>query len=116
METNFLLDLKAARRKAGLSQPDCAHLMGCSRNVISQLEGGRRIPTIYEICALSLIYGRSFESLFGQVFADVRRRTAKNLETLPWSGQDTLDRFNRQKTLDALAERLTVEADMENGG
>ena len=74
MHTAFAQDLKVARRKSGLSQLDCGHLLDINQQRMSQLENGKSLPTIPEICSLSLIYGRSFESLFGSVFLEVRNQ------------------------------------------
>lgn len=102
----FAHDLKVARRKSGLSQRDCGHLLAISQQRISQLETGRDLPTIPEICSLSLIYGRSFESLFGSVFDEVRKQISEQLTTLPNSKKGWIERFNRHSTLNRLAARL----------
>jgi len=110
MFEDFVFDLKVARKKSGLSQIDCGHLINVSSHVISQLEKGKRPPTIQEICALSLIYGRTFESLFSEVFVQVRAHLAKALETLPEPKQkDRPETVNRTNTLNGLASRLLNE-------
>ena len=110
MFEEFMLDLKVARKKSGLTQGDCGHLIGGSNHKISQLERGERPPSIREICALSLIYGRTFESLWGEMFAEVRESLAKNLETLPEPVSQHPSGFNRAGTLEALAQRLLEES------
>jgi transcriptional regulator with XRE-family HTH domain len=109
MFDDFILDLKVARKKAGLSQADCGHLIGGTNHKISQLEHGDRMPTIREVCALSLIYGRNFESLFGEIFQQVRRDLSTNLETLPDQTSNRPETFNRAKTLERLSQRLLEE-------
>ena len=109
MFDDFIFDLKVARKKAGLSQADCGHLIGGTNYKISQLEHGDRMPTIREICALSLIYGRNFESLFGEVFQQVRKDLSTNLETIPERKSNRPEMFNRAKTLEGLAQRLLEE-------
>lgn len=116
MTKEFILDLKVARRKAGLTQADYSHLLGRSRSVAGQLETGKRLPNLKEICALSLIYGRTFESLFSAVFAQARHELAENLASLPDVQSTQASTFNRSSSLDALAERLTVESTMGYGG
>ena len=116
MFEEFILDLKVARKKSGLTQDDCGHLIGGTSHKISKLERGERPPTIREICALSLVYGRSFESLFGEMFAQVRKDLSQNLETLPEPEKRRPGGFNRSKTLEGLAERLLEESHPRNAG
>ena len=115
MFDEFIFDLKVARKKAGLSQADCGHLIGGTNHKVSQLERGDRTPTIREICTLSLIYGRSFESLFGEMFGQVRKDLSTNLETLPGRTSNRPEYFNRTKTLECLAQRLLEEKTVTYG-
>ncbi len=112
MFEEFIFDLKVTRKKSGLTQADCGHLIGVSSTVICQLETGKRLPTIKEISALSLIYGRSFETLFAPVFTEVRKELAENLLTIPEPGNDWLGSEDREHTLDALARRLDDESNL----
>jgi len=112
MFEEFIFDLKVARKKSGLTQADCGHLLGKSGTLVSQLESGSRIPTIKEISALSLIYGRSFESLFGPIFSEIRKELAENLVTLPEPGNDWMGAVDREHTLDALAKSLDDESNL----
>ena len=109
MNHNFSIDLRSVRRKAGLTQEDCGHLLGGSPSAIRQLESGSRLPTLMEICTLSLIFGRSFESLFGDLMMQCRQDLAERLGTLPDPQEPHASTFNRKSTLDALAERLDAE-------
>jgi transcriptional regulator with XRE-family HTH domain len=111
MINDFALELKTARRKAGLSQADCAHLLGVHPSKISLLESGRVLPSIRHICRLSVMYGRSFESLFGDIFNDARRCVRKQLHLMPEAPRRWLGNFNRENTLRALANRLNSEPD-----
>lgn len=106
MTTKFALDLKVARRKSGLSQDDCAHLLDVHRSRISKLELGKQPPSVREICTLALIYGKSFESLFGSVFENVRRSLREQLATLPKQKGVWLGSMNRSHTLSKIASRL----------
>lgn len=106
MYSSFAHDLKKARRQSGLSQSDCAHLLGVSKRRISSFETGKVLPSVPEICALSLIFGRSFESLFGPVFLDARTDLKTRLAALSSRNRSWLERFNRKHTLNTLAERL----------
>ena len=106
MINEFTLDLKVARKRSGLTQIDCAHLLSIHPSLISQTENGKRMPTIREICTLSLVYGRSFESLFAGIFADARGDLQERLATMPEAPKHWLGRHNRQHTLGRLADRL----------
>ena len=102
----FSLDLRAARRNSGLRQVDCAHLMGADKSKISNLERGRQHPTVRDICTLSMIYGRTFESLFAGIFDEVRADLAMHLPTLPEPNPHYKRRLSREKTLQELEERI----------
>lgn len=106
MFNEFTLDLKVARRRSGLTQIDCAHLLNIHPSLVSQIENGKRMPTIREICTLSLVYRRSFESLFAGIFADARDDLRERLTTIPDAPKHWLGRNNRQHTLNTLAEHL----------
>ena len=115
MTNNFALDLRVARRKSGLSQQDCAHLVDVQQSRISKLESGKRPPSVQEICTLSLIYGKSFESLFGSVFKNARQLLRDQLATIPNSPKHWLGRLNRSHTLDSIAGRLEVSNPKDHG-
>ncbi len=102
----FALDLKVARRKSGLTQQDCAHLLDVHKAKISLLEQGKTLPSVLDICTLSLLYGKSFESLFGSVLEDAHRILKDRLATLPMASNRWLGRFTRQNSLNRLAARL----------
>ena len=106
MINEFTLDLKVARKRSGLTQIDCAHLLNIHPSLVSQTENGKRLPTVREICTLSLIYGRSFESLFAGIFADARDDIQERLASIPDAPKHWLGRHNRQHTLDRLADLL----------
>ena len=106
MITEFALDLKVARRKAGLSQQDCAHLLEVHPSKISLIEHGKAMPSVRDICTLSLIYGKSFESLFSVIMAEVTDALRDRMTTLPECPRQWLPKFNRQNTLNNLAARL----------
>ena len=101
--TDFALDLKAARRQSGLTQEDCAHLMGCNAAKLTRLERGERLPGIQEMVFLGLIFGRTFENLFAGLLKDCRDVLSKNLETLPEGPKRWSFGSNRQKSLDRIA-------------
>lgn len=111
MSSQFALDLRLARKKAGYTQDDIAHLLSAHQSVVSALEHGKRHPSLTEIVELSLIYGRSFESFFEEVMADCKKRLAKRLSTLPTPGRKTGSTFNRPASLARFKRRLTNPPD-----
>ncbi|MEP3300283.1 MAG: helix-turn-helix transcriptional regulator [Pseudoruegeria sp.] len=76
-------DLKVARKKSGLTQNDCSHLVGVSRSTLSQIELGERMPSIKELISMSLLFGRSFDSLYADLLAEVRVELTDKLQTMP---------------------------------
>ena len=115
MLKEFAFDLKVARRKSGLSQSDCAHLLDVERSKISRLERGDSPPSVRDICTLSLIYGKSFESLFGTIFDEVRDGLRERLANIPSQAGNRISQFNRTNTLNLLAARLETIADHDHG-
>ena len=111
MSTEFALDLRLARKKSGLTQRDCAHLLNVHASKVSALEQGKLLPTLIEICTLSLIYGRSFESLFGALMRDIRQSLKERLQTIPRDTRTFAGTFHRAKSLERLGRRLDEEQD-----
>ena len=107
MSTEFALDLRAARRKAGYTQGDIAHLLDHHQSHVSDLEKGQVRPTLEQIVTLSLIYGRSFESLFGEVMTESQSHLTTRLASLP-PGNETAGTFNRGSSLKKLERRLAA--------
>ncbi|MCJ8325159.1 MAG: helix-turn-helix domain-containing protein [Rhizobiales bacterium] len=106
MEKIFALDLKVARRESGLKQQDCAYLLGISPTKMSMMETGKLVPSVREVCTLSFIYGKSFESLFDSIFDEVKVELCDRLNSLPEGKDSELENFNRSHTLNDLFERL----------
>ena len=115
MSNSFALDLKVARKKSGLTQADLAHLLGASRGKISHLERGDSIPTVRDICTLSMVYGKSFESLFAPVFKEITKKLNGRLSSLPDAPKGWLGRFNRRNTLSKLATRINERSAQDHG-
>ena len=103
---SIALDLKAARRKAGLLQADCAHLIGVHPSRISLIENGRARPSLFEIATLSVVYGKPIESLLAPLMEDVIRCLVDRLASLPAAPKGRRGTFNRAHTLSQLAIRL----------
>ena len=73
---------------------------------ISRLEAGKVTPTLLEFCKLSVIYGRSFETLFFETMTQAKKEVCHLLPSLPESSTRSLSRFNRNNTLNRLASQL----------
>ncbi len=106
MSQAFAFDLKVARKKSGLTQQDCAHLLDVHKAKISLLEQGKTLPSVLEICTLSILYGKSFESLFGGLMEEAHRGLKDRLTTLPEISNRWIGRFIRHNTLNRIAARL----------
>ena len=100
------MDLRLARRKAGLTQGDIAYLMNCHQSLITRLERGIRQPTLEQIVDLSLIYGRSFEAFFESLMTDRQIRLRDRLTCLPTVVRKTSHTTNRTCSLRRLRKRL----------
>lgn len=110
MTTQFSLELRVARKNAGLTQYDVAHLLSTKQSNVSRFEKGSRMPNQEQLIKLSLIYGKSFENLYAKMVHDARRALLTQLETLPdEKAGRTSSTFNRPETLERLRERLIVE-------
>lgn len=109
MSTEFSLDLRKARRVAGLRQEDVAHLMGMSSTSVSRLERGQRRPSLVQIVTLSLIFGRSFESFFATTMEEVKGDLRRRILSLPEVGRVYVGIGNRQHAIDRLARFLAAE-------
>jgi transcriptional regulator with XRE-family HTH domain len=109
MSTQFALDLRLARRKAGYTQEDVAHLLSSHQSLVSELEQGRRRPSLEQIIELSLIYGRSFESFFAELLTECQVELQKRLKRLPEVTKTTAHTFNRANSLKRLTRRLASQ-------
>jgi hypothetical protein len=70
---------------------------------------GRRRPTLEEICTLSVIYGRTFESFFGEVMEEVKANLRTRILTMPKNTRTYAGTLNRDKSIERLARRLAEE-------
>ncbi|MGX9355016.1 helix-turn-helix transcriptional regulator [Roseobacteraceae bacterium S113] len=111
MSSQLALDLRLARKKAGYTQDDLAHLLNTHQTVVSQLEHGKRRPSLTEIIDLSLVYGRSFENFFAEVLAERKKHLSIRLSTLPTPGRKAMSTFNRPGSLARLKRRLAEGQD-----
>lgn len=115
MSTEFAIDLRLARRKAGYTQRDIAHLLGTNQTLVSELERGHELPNLEQIVSLSVIYGRSFESLFSEVMRTVRGKLRRRVLRMPDGVRSYVGTFNREASIERLARRLAAESE-DHGG
>jgi len=110
MSNQFAQDLRLARRKAGLTQDDVALLVGTQQSAIGAMEKGTQMPSVDQVCLFSLIFGRSFESLFAQSLERGRSVLRENMPCLPAKRQHSAETFNRGLTLKRLELRLSEKS------
>ena len=103
---DFSQTLLVARRQAGLSQAECAHLLGASRSHISRLESGKATPDVADLCGVALIFGRTMEIFSGTLFTERAKEMKERIFDLPEPRTKWLGHFNRNSTLDRLADRV----------
>ena len=108
MKNFFVLDLKVTRREAGLTQADCAHLLGIDKSTFAKLERGERTISIRQACLLAIVYGQPLDSLLSAHLEESTTQLRKRLATLPKASSRWIGTFNRQSTLSDLAERLSA--------
>lgn len=111
MSTQFALDLRLARKKAGYTQEDVAHFLSAHQSVVSDLEHGKLRPSLEQIIELSLIYGRSFGSFFEAMMAETKEHLSVRLATLPSPMRKTASTFNRPGSLARLKRRIEEVSD-----
>ena len=116
MTNEFALDLKVARKKAGLTQADCAHLLSVDQARISLLERGKAKPSMRELGLFSVIFGRPFERLFSGLVVEAAHELSGRLSSVPTCPRHWPARLNRSHTLENLAERLAAFSPWEHGG
>ncbi|ANK80036.1 MAG: hypothetical protein TEF_12595 [Rhizobiales bacterium NRL2] len=116
MQNELSLDLRVARRQAGLTQADCGHLLGIDASRVSKIEKGKRQLLPLDMCALALIYGRPMDSLYAPLIREAEVRIGERFPTLPAPPSRWAGTFNRQQTLSALAERLEASQRRIHGG
>ena len=108
MTYNFAPDLQAARRKAALTQADCAHLLGVDYTRISKLESGQRLPSVTELSILCLIFNENIAAVQKKVIATEGRVLGELLSSMPDCPKTWLNRRGRINTLNGIAARLSA--------
>ena len=102
----YSLDLKVARRKSGLSQADCAHLLGVDPSRLSKLEGGKSTPSIYELSLLCFVFDTPSSTVYDRILASLALALGERLTSMPKCPENWPDQYNRRSTLNTLAEKL----------
>lgn len=115
MIDQLAIELRAARRKSGLSQEDCAHFLDVHPSKISLLESGRALPSVTQTYMLSMIYGRTLESFFAGHFREVRKELRLRLQNAPEAPKRWAGNFSRDNTFRALSHRLSSVTNEEYG-
>ena len=103
---DFSDSLADARRKAGLSQTECAHLLGMSQSRMSRLELGRTVPSVEDLCGVAVLFGRTMEFLVEPTFQDRAVTIRERLYLLPEPRTGWLGRFARHNSLRNLEARV----------
>lgn len=116
MKNQLILDLKVARRQAGLTQADCAYLLGMTDSAFAKLEKGKRELSAEYLCLLSIIHNWPLDELMATGLQAAKAELAVRLETLPAPSTRWMGTFNRQNSLSALAERLCQIDPQEHAG
>lgn len=115
MQSDLALHLRVLRRKSGLTQADFAHLLGVHRTRVSHWEGGKTLPDPRDLCVMSLVFGRSIESLLAGLMVDARQKLERRLGTMPSAPRNWPGRINRVHALNALGARLETLTRHDNG-
>lgn len=106
MTSDIALELKVARRNAGLRQRDCARLLGVHPSRVSKLESGANVPSITDLYILSLIYGKPIDRFLSGIKRELHSALAIRLATMPKAPRKWLGKMNRLHTMQTLARRL----------
>ena len=83
MHEQFPVDLKVARRKSGLSQADCAHLLGVDPSVMSKFESGKAVPSVTQLTLLYVVLGEGARSLWSGLVKSLHEDLAQRLASMP---------------------------------
>lgn len=106
MQKTFGADFRAARRRAGLTQEDCAHLLGVDQSQVSKLEAGKVDPTVRQMTICYLIFGTWARPLWNGVLRDLVDELRERLMTMPAERSSWPQKAARRATLDVLAREL----------
>ena len=106
MKHHYAHNLKVQRFKAGLTQSDLAHLLGCSQSRVCQIEAGTKEPTVKETCSLCVIYNIPVTELYRVSTSSALQAMLRRMKSMPGCGLNWRDRERRTKVLNDLKKRL----------
>ena len=105
--------LRQARRGKGYTQQDCARSIGVSQARYSDYERGLKMPTVQHLCTLSVLLGKTFESVYAELMRDAKSTLRKNIRKLPTQVRSYVHTFNRNRNLERLQRNLDEDADKD---
>ena len=108
MVHKFGLDLRVARKRAALTQVDCAHMLGTDQPRISKFESGRAMPSMVELSILYLLFGQSLGRVSEEIIASRRDDLMSRLAHIPDCPPAWRDHKKRFETLGVVAEKLAA--------
>lgn len=100
------LDLKAMRKRAGLTQTDLGHLLSTDGSRISKIETVRARPNPNELITLSLVFGHPIEVLTSALFDQAAYRLMEQCANMPEAPPHWREKATRADTLADIARRL----------
>jgi transcriptional regulator with XRE-family HTH domain len=106
MHQDFALELLLARRKSGLTQEDCGHLLGTDNTRISKFESGARQPTKAELLILCFILELPVDRLVQKVAKTQLPALRMRINTMPKCPRHWRGWKRRRETLHSLVEKL----------
>jgi transcriptional regulator with XRE-family HTH domain len=112
MSTKFANELRSARKKPGFTQRDLAHLIECHQSTIAAFEKGKSGPTIDQLIAVSVVFGRAFVAVFEELVETAREKLRRNILSLPDSAEWYSLRSRRNASIDDLGRRLKEAQDI----
>jgi transcriptional regulator with XRE-family HTH domain len=116
MYTQLAHDLCAAREKAGLTQRDLSILLEIGSKDVVALETGTALPSVGQLCRLSIIYNRSFAELYQELMREAREALFRKLPDMPECAGDGTANFNRENTLARMERQLTAAINSRHAG
>lgn len=63
MELTVTYNLRKMRKQAGLTQQQLADRAGLGHSIISDIENGKKQPTVYTMCLLAFALNAKFKDL-----------------------------------------------------
>lgn len=94
-KSKYKNNLEHYRRRMGFSQTAVLHLLGEHQSSrLWKLEAGDSLPTLLTAFKLSAIYRVPVETLYNDLYIDIREQIRKFEAVLPKGGQRLLPCFN----------------------